>query len=126
MARKDAKTIEAATLGDVIRLGREVEAFTADPLDPAEYLNSGASTEVQRFRALLATLITTIVNIPRRADTEKDRTSRAEAETLRTACELFEIACDQGSSTAPEAVLEIRKAMAILDAALVRFAVIAS
>src|SRR4051812_38132231 len=122
MARRDAKKIGAATLADVIKLGREVEAFTADSLNPAEYLNTGTNAEVQRFRAVLTTLINEIVHLPRKADTEKDRAARAEAETLRTACELFEIVCDHGLAAGEGAVFEIRKAMLILDAALVRFA----
>src|SRR4051794_21326297 len=84
----------------------------------------GCPPRVREFRAALAALINTIVNVSRKTESENERAARAEAESLRTACELCEIACEHGSAV-PAAALEVRKAIAVLDAALVRFAVVA-
>lgn len=125
MARRESSESKQATLAEVLTFAKEVEGFTSDPLEPIDYLNSsGSNAEVENFRTALNGLIDAIGHLPRRTRTAKERAARAEAETLRSACELFEIACDHSSAVA-NAEIELRKALIVLDTALVRFAVLA-
>jgi len=122
MARKEATKGKAkiATMREVLDRAKETERFTSDP-NIDELVSGKAGTEGAEFWQAVHYLAEAIVHVPRSAKTLRARFARAEAESVRAACETCEVLRDEKRANRSQLLISIK----LLDVALVRLAVMA-
>jgi hypothetical protein len=126
MARREATNRRAkmATMREVLQRAKETEHFTSEPVIN-EIVSNKAGSEGAKLNDAVSFLIEAIIHLPRRVKTLRERLARAEAESLRAACQTFEVWAKRVREDS-KARIQLEIAVKNLDAALVRFAVMAS